>query len=145
MLTTRPQLENSQFNNCDFKLKMGKKEHDFLPGFLDMQYIFKGFSGMTSKLSQCVFYLCINATVKINCRSYPWGSIEKPPKEFSRYFTWLLLRISLLEMTCDPFFLDSTDRHWVGMWWGGFLICGLSLIFISFPFFFFPKELKVRI
>ena len=66
---------------------MGKKEHDFLPGFLDMQYIFKGFSGMTSKLSQCVFYLCINATVKISCRSYPWGSIEKPPKEFSRYFT----------------------------------------------------------
>lgn len=38
--------------------------------------------------------------------------------------------------------IDSSDRHWVGMWWGGFLICGLALIFISFPFFFFPKELK---
>merc|ERR1719412_2249146 len=38
--------------------------------------------------------------------------------------------------------LDSTDRHWVGMWWGGFLICGASLILISVPFFFFPKELK---
>lgn len=37
---------------------------------------------------------------------------------------------------------DSTDRHWIGMWWGGFLICGASLILISIPFFFFPKELK---
>ena len=40
-------------------------------------------------------------------------------------------------------FLDSGDRHWIGMWWGGFLICGASLIAISIPFFFFPKELKV--
>eukprot|EP00093_Oithona_nana_P005745 05745.XXX_182220_189329_1 [CDS] Oithona nana genome sequencing. len=37
---------------------------------------------------------------------------------------------------------DSTDRHWVGMWWGGFLICGVSLVLIAIPFFFFPKELK---
>ena len=39
-------------------------------------------------------------------------------------------------------FTDSTDRHWVGMWWGGFLICGVSLVLIAIPFFFFPKELK---
>jgi len=38
--------------------------------------------------------------------------------------------------------IDSSDRHWVGMWWGGFLICGVALILISIPFFFFPKELK---
>ncbi len=42
------------------------------------------------------------------------------------------------------FLADSSDRHWVGMWWGGFLICGLGLILIAIPFFFFPKELKVR-
>lgn len=30
------------------------------------------------------------------------------------------------------------------MWWGGFLICGASLIIIAIPFFFFPKELKVE-
>ena len=41
------------------------------------------------------------------------------------------------------FFPDSSDRHWIGMWWGGFLICGALLILISVPFFFFPKELKV--
>ena len=41
-------------------------------------------------------------------------------------------------------FTDSTDRHWVGMWWGGFLICGVSLVLIAIPFFFFPKELKVH-
>ena len=34
------------------------------------------------------------------------------------------------------------DRHWVGMWWGGFLICGICLVLIAIPFFFFPKELK---
>jgi len=39
-------------------------------------------------------------------------------------------------------YTDSTDRNWIGMWWGGFLICGASLILISIPFFFFPKELK---
>ena len=38
---------------------------------------------------------------------------------------------------------DSTDRHWIGMWWGGFLICGACLLLISVPFFFYPKELKV--
>jgi len=30
------------------------------------------------------------------------------------------------------------------MWWGGFLICGACLLLISIPFFFYPKELKVR-
>ena len=42
-------------------------------------------------------------------------------------------------------FSDSSDRRWIGMWWGGFLICGASLIVISIPFFFFPKELKVSL
>ncbi len=37
---------------------------------------------------------------------------------------------------------SADDRHWVGMWWGGFLICGAALMTISVPFFFFPKELK---
>ena len=41
-------------------------------------------------------------------------------------------------------FADSSDRRWIGMWWGGFLICGASLIVISVPFFFFPKEIKVQ-
>uniref|UniRef100_A0A1B6FGW3 Solute carrier organic anion transporter family member n=1 Tax=Cuerna arida TaxID=1464854 RepID=A0A1B6FGW3_9HEMI len=33
------------------------------------------------------------------------------------------------------------DRHWVGMWWGGFLFCGLLLIIVAIPFFSFPKVL----
>ncbi|XP_054266290.1 solute carrier organic anion transporter family member 5A1-like [Macrosteles quadrilineatus] len=33
------------------------------------------------------------------------------------------------------------DRHWVGMWWGGFLVCGLLLIIVAIPFFSFPKVL----
>lgn len=27
------------------------------------------------------------------------------------------------------------------MWWGGFLLCGILLIFVSVPFFSFPKVL----
>lgn len=38
--------------------------------------------------------------------------------------------------------IDSSSRHWVGMWWGGFLICGALMLLISIPFFAFPKELK---
>jgi hypothetical protein len=36
----------------------------------------------------------------------------------------------------------SVGRHWVGMWWGGFLVCGVLILLISLPFFAFPKELK---
>lgn len=35
------------------------------------------------------------------------------------------------------------NRHWVGMWWGGFLLCGLLLIIVAIPFFSFPKVLTV--
>ncbi|XP_015110439.1 solute carrier organic anion transporter family member 5A1 [Diachasma alloeum] len=33
------------------------------------------------------------------------------------------------------------DHRWVGMWWGGFLLCGLLLILVAIPFFSFPKTL----
>ena len=36
---------------------------------------------------------------------------------------------------------DAGDSRWVGMWWGGFLLGGLLLIFVSIPFFSFPKVL----
>lgn len=39
------------------------------------------------------------------------------------------------------FFSDPGDRRWVGMWWGGFLLCGLLLIIVAIPFFLFPKVL----
>lgn len=41
------------------------------------------------------------------------------------------------------FFLytDPGNRRWVGMWWGGFLLCGLLLLIVAIPFFSFPKVL----
>ncbi|KAL7741793.1 hypothetical protein ACLKA6_000398 [Drosophila palustris] len=33
------------------------------------------------------------------------------------------------------------DRRWVGMWWGGFLLCGVVLLVVAVPFFSFPKVL----
>ncbi|CAH0762197.1 unnamed protein product [Bemisia tabaci] len=33
------------------------------------------------------------------------------------------------------------DKHWVGLWWGGFLLCGVMLILVAIPFFSFPKVL----
>ncbi|XP_068140516.1 LOW QUALITY PROTEIN: solute carrier organic anion transporter family member 3A1 [Drosophila tropicalis] len=33
------------------------------------------------------------------------------------------------------------DRRWVGMWWGGFLLCGIVLLIVAVPFFSFPKIL----
>lgn len=38
-------------------------------------------------------------------------------------------------------FLDPDDTRWVGMWWGGFLVCGILLILVAVPFFAFPKTL----
>lgn len=37
---------------------------------------------------------------------------------------------------------DPGDHRWVGMWWGGFLLCGLLLILVAIPFFSFPKVLQ---
>lgn len=34
---------------------------------------------------------------------------------------------------------DPSDRRFVGLWWGGFAICGLLLIIVAIPFFSFPK------
>lgn len=39
-------------------------------------------------------------------------------------------------------FTDPGDHRWVGMWWGGFLLCGLLLILVAIPFFSFPKTLQ---
>lgn len=39
------------------------------------------------------------------------------------------------------FYLGPGDHKWVGMWWGGFLLCGLLLILVAIPFFSFPKVL----
>lgn len=38
-------------------------------------------------------------------------------------------------------YTDPGDHRWVGMWWGGFLLCGLLLILVAVPFFSFPKVL----
>ncbi|XP_055907129.1 solute carrier organic anion transporter family member 5A1 isoform X2 [Eupeodes corollae] len=37
--------------------------------------------------------------------------------------------------------IDPGDRRWVGMWWGGFLLCGILLLVVAIPFFSFPKVL----
>ncbi|XP_052871100.1 solute carrier organic anion transporter family member 3A1-like, partial [Anopheles cruzii] len=66
-----------------------------------------------------------------------------------------LLGAYLLSFHMDSFSgsdinIDPDDRRWVGMWWGGFLVCGLLLILVAIPFFSFPKVLtrekkKIRI
>ena len=38
--------------------------------------------------------------------------------------------------------IDPGDHRWVGMWWGGFLLCGLLLVLVAIPFFSFPKILQ---
>ncbi|CAL4060884.1 unnamed protein product, partial [Meganyctiphanes norvegica] len=61
-----------------------------------------------------------------------------------------LLGAYLLSYYVDSLFVDTTflksvnhkHNRWIGMWWGGFLICGLLLIVLSLPFFMFPKTLK---
>lgn len=37
--------------------------------------------------------------------------------------------------------IEQTDRRFIGLWWGGFLLCGILLILVAIPFFSFPKVL----
>lgn len=60
-----------------------------------------------------------------------------------------LLGAYLISYYVDTLFVDTSvmqanHKHprWIGMWWGGFLLCGLMLLMISIPFFMFPKTLK---
>ncbi|RWS28314.1 solute carrier organic anion transporter family member 5A1-like protein, partial [Leptotrombidium deliense] len=41
---------------------------------------------------------------------------------------------------------DIYNGHpkWIGAWWAGFILLGILLILISFPFFMFPKRLKKK-
>ncbi|KAG6453172.1 hypothetical protein O3G_MSEX008005 [Manduca sexta] len=57
-----------------------------------------------------------------------------------------LLGAYLLSFHMDSFSgasisIGTGDPRWVGMWWGGFLLCGFLLILVAIPFFSFPKVL----
>ncbi|CAG0920966.1 unnamed protein product, partial [Notodromas monacha] len=41
--------------------------------------------------------------------------------------------------------VDVSDPGWIGLWWGGFLVCGILLMLGALPFFAFPKELWVNL
>lgn len=45
----------------------------------------------------------------------------------------------MYDIVTSVIFIDPGDRRWVGMWWGGFLLCGILLLIVSIPFFSFPK------
>jgi hypothetical protein len=55
---------------------------------------------------------------------------------------WCKSNFQILKFACLS---DPGDRRWVGMWWGGFLLCGLLLILVAIPFYAFPKTLQVRV
>ncbi|ENN80246.1 hypothetical protein YQE_03241, partial [Dendroctonus ponderosae] len=56
-----------------------------------------------------------------------------------------LLGAYLLSFHMDSFSkiisINAGDSKWVGMWWGGFLLCGFLLVIVAVPFFSFPKVL----
>ncbi|XP_034253759.1 solute carrier organic anion transporter family member 5A1, partial [Thrips palmi] len=52
-----------------------------------------------------------------------------------------LLSFHMDSFSSLPVTIDPGDHRWVGMWWGGFLLCGLLLILVAIPFFSFPKTL----
>ena len=55
-----------------------------------------------------------------------------------------MLKVYVDAFVIDPakLLMDSGSRHWVGMWWGGFLIIGVLMLLVALPFFAFPKEMK---
>lgn len=41
-----------------------------------------------------------------------------------------------------PEFLTTSSPDWVGLWWGGFIVCGSLYAVSSLPFFLFPRRLS---
>ncbi|KAI9586199.1 solute carrier organic anion transporter family member 4A1 [Glossina fuscipes] len=52
-----------------------------------------------------------------------------------------LLSFHMDSLSSSIISIDPGDRRWVGMWWGGFLLCGVMLLIVAIPFFSFPKVL----
>ncbi|XP_023293331.2 solute carrier organic anion transporter family member 4C1 isoform X2 [Lucilia cuprina] len=52
-----------------------------------------------------------------------------------------LLSFHMDSLSSSIISIDPGDRRWVGMWWGGFLLCGILLLIVAIPFFSFPKVL----
>ena len=54
----------------------------------------------------------------------------------------LKVYVDTFTMDTSKLTIDSSSRHWIGMWWGGFLIIGVLLLIVALPFFAFPKTMK---
>ncbi|XP_067621628.1 solute carrier organic anion transporter family member 3A1 isoform X2 [Eurosta solidaginis] len=52
-----------------------------------------------------------------------------------------LLSFHMDSLSSQIISINPGDRRWVGMWWGGFLLCGILLLIVAVPFFSFPKVL----
>lgn len=59
-----------------------------------------------------------------------------------------LLGALLLGEYVDPFKvppkMESGSPYWVGLWWGGYIICGGLYLLSALPFFFFPRRLSTQ-
>ncbi|XP_065344246.1 solute carrier organic anion transporter family member 5A1 [Cloeon dipterum] len=53
-----------------------------------------------------------------------------------------LLSFHMDSLSSVPVLIDPGDRRFVGMWWGGFFLCGVLLLVLSLPFMLFPKTLR---
>ena len=92
-----------------------------------------------------VYVLQVSWSTSLSLQPLKYLSHTQVGKNVGLLYVHLLCVMSWLKVSSQQFYFvsDSADRHWVGMWWGGFLICGACLLVIAIPFFFYPKELKV--
>jgi len=71
--------------------------------------------------------------------SFHMDSLSSTIISISKFIS-LFHRIVILIFTCFSLTAPG-DRRWVGLWWGGFLLCGVILLVVAVPFFSFPKVL----
>lgn len=100
---------------------------------------YTGGAWIFNKIVQCILYQGHNPYILVDFSAFIHASGALGP------VLGYALGALLLQYYVDSFtyIVSISPGHpqWIGAWWGGFIICGLLLLLLAFPFLCFPRVL----